>query len=131
MSLKELTKEQHQNAERQNFASTLMSGNISKTSYLKYITNQFHCYSALENHSLFNLPDDRLKRSKKILEDVTELKDELNKKNVDLEKMITQSTKDYIQHVSKISREEDYLAHIYVRYLGDLRGGTNDFKKSS
>ena len=48
MSLKELTKEQHQNAERQNFASTLMSGNISKTSYLKYITNQFHCYSALE-----------------------------------------------------------------------------------
>lgn len=65
MSLKELTIKQHQNAERQKFASTLMSGNISKESYLEYLVNQLHCYSSIENHSIYNLPDERLKRVKK------------------------------------------------------------------
>ena len=34
------------------------------------------------------------------------------------------STEEYIQYVKKhVHTEKQYLAHIYVRYLGDLRGG--------
>ena len=39
MSLKELTIDQHRNAERQKFASVLMSGSIPKQSYLRYLIN--------------------------------------------------------------------------------------------
>tara|TARA_S200000501_G_scaffold370809_1_gene412678 strand:- start:1691 stop:2230 length:540 start_codon:yes stop_codon:yes gene_type:complete len=129
MSLKELTIKQHQNAERQHFASTLMSGNISKELYLKYIVNQLQCYSALENHTLFKLPDERLKRVENIQEDIAELQNKLQKNNKQLLDMITQSTKNYKEHVKRITNEADFLAHIYVRYLGDLRGGQMIAKK--
>ena len=51
MSLKELTMQQHRDAERQKFAGVLMSGKISKKTYLRYLVNQYACYSALENLS--------------------------------------------------------------------------------
>ena len=66
MSLKELTIQQHSNAERQKFASVLMSGKIPKISYLRYLVNQYAFYKALETHSLFNLPNEKLKSSQYI-----------------------------------------------------------------
>ena len=73
MSLKELTKEQHTNAERQKFVPVLMSGEIEVNVYFHYLVNQHACYSALESCQ-FNLPDDRLKRASVIGKDTEELK---------------------------------------------------------
>ena len=55
MSLKELTMQQHRDAERQKFAGVLMSGKISKKTYLRYLVNQHACYSAIENTSFSNM----------------------------------------------------------------------------
>ena len=130
MSLKELTMQQHTDAERQKFASVLMSGTIAEISYLRYLVNQYECYKALETHSTFDLPNEKLKRSHNIQKDINELKKNLKIEEKDmLSMMLTNSTKDYISHVQSIKKEDDFIAHIYVRYLGDLRGGQMIAKK--
>lgn len=127
MSLKELTMQQHRNAERQKFAGVLMSGEIPKKFYLIYLINQHACYHVLETHSLFILPHHNLKRIDKIKEDINELNDDLK---IDTTSVLTKSTLDYISHVKNIKSQEDFNAHVYVRYLGDLRGGQMIAKKT-
>ncbi len=132
MSLKELTMKQHHNAERQKFAGVLMSGKITEDNYLRYLVNQYHCYNILDNHPEYTLPDDRLKRSEKIKEDIDELcrMPMVNYHSVVvLKKYISDSTTDYIEYVNNIKTKEDFMAHVYVRYLGDLRGGQMIKKK--
>ena len=47
LDIKELTMEQHKNAERQEFVKILMSGNIDEQLYATYLYNQLQCYSVL------------------------------------------------------------------------------------
>ena len=126
MNLKELTIQQHRNAERQQFAGLLMSGSIPRSIYLRYLVNQHACYSALENHDLFDLPHKDLERRKKIQKDIHELNDVLK---IDVNAMLTASTLEYLNHVKNIKHQNDFIAHVYVRYLGDLRGGQMIAKK--
>ena len=136
MSLKELTMKQHHNAERQKFAGVLMSGKITKDVYMRYLVNQHHCYSALENHSEFKLPDNRLKRSDKIQKDIEELlyqmtgvESDFRPTDLTWKETLTSSTIDYDTYVVNIKTYEQFMAHVYVRYLGDLRGGQMISKK--
>ena len=76
MNLKELTKENHTNAERQAFVKQLMGGKIDHQLYARYLYNQFPAYEVLElfadQHKLLDdIPN--IKRRSAILSDYMDL----------------------------------------------------------
>lgn len=131
MSLKELTKQVHSDAERTEFAKLLMSGDISKKQYAMYLLQMLEVYIPLENYTAFdghfkNLPG--LSRVPGILQDFRELG---FKPKVDLP--ILKSTVEYRNYIESLGQDDNnrckLLAHLYVRHMGDLYGGQMIKKK--
>ena len=120
--IKELTKEIHQNAERQEFVKTLMSGSIEPRLYATYLYNQLQCYSVLEKYGMENSlfrTTPNLPRGEHIFYDYRALWQDIG-----APPPITESTKKYVAHIESIKEDAEKLyAHIYVRHLGDLSGG--------
>jgi len=122
MSLKKLTKSKHSGAERSWFASLMMSGKITNEQYSVYLKQQFECYNALENRfksisdSISTIPEN-LKRATPIMNDLKELSSDIDSIP------IFESTKKYINYILNECKEDILYAHVYVRYLGDLKGG--------
>lgn len=121
MSLKDLTIEEHKNAEKQEFARKLIKGDITDKEYATYLYNQFPQYELLEvcamAHGLFaEIPE--ILRNKRIRQDYEELWD--SKEPPKLMPVVNQ----YLEHIMKIKDDPHKLmAHIYVRHMGDLSGG--------
>jgi heme oxygenase len=128
MSLKELTKENHTNAERQAFVKVLFSGNIDPKLYATYLKNQHPQYEILEvcamPHGLLTgLPD--IRRAPAINADFVELWGD--DKTVP---PMCPVVKDYMDYIMSIKDQPQRLmAHIYVRHMGDLAGGQMIAKK--
>jgi len=127
-NLKELTSEQHRNAERQAFVKEMFSGKISNERYAKFLFNQHPIYNLLETlanvHGLFDdMPE--LRRAPKIYEDYTEL----SKEDIEPDALLP-VVKEYMDYLMSISEDADRLmAHVYVRHMGDLFGGQMIAKK--
>ena len=122
-NLKELTHEQHKNAERSLFVKKLLKKDITPYQYYIYLSNQFLMYTTLEGYaSEIGLLDgiDEIKRGVQISKDLQELEKEY-KFEIPVH---LKSTGNYIQYIRSISEDpEKLLAHIYVRHMGDLSGG--------
>ena len=129
MSLRELTKDNHTNAERQEFVKILFSGTIDSKLYATYLYNQFPMYELLEvcamPHGLLSdMPG--ILRAKAIRADFEEL---WGSDEEDRPKMCA-VVKGYMDHIMKIKDDPKLLmAHIYVRHMGDLAGGQMIAKK--
>ena len=124
--IKELTLEQHKNAERQDFVRMLMSGHIDEKLYATYLYNQLQCYSILEKYGMHNSlfrDTPNLLRAEHIYYDYKSF-------GIDTPE-ITKSTKEYMEHIETIQDEAMKLyAHIYVRHMGDLSGGQMIMKRT-
>lgn len=122
-NLKELTHEQHKNAERSLFVKKLLKKEITPYQYYVYLSNQFSMYTVLETCAVdagVLQGIDEIKRGTAIAKDLKELE-----KEYEFEIPIyLKSTTDYTRYIYSICEEpEKLLAHIYVRHMGDLSGG--------
>ena len=121
-NLRELTKEAHTNAERQEFVKILFSGKINPKLYATFLKNQHPCYEILEvcamPHGLLtNMPD--IRRAPAILSDYKELWTE-----ADGESELLPVVQKYLDHIMSIKDDpKKLMAHLYVRHMGDLAGG--------
>ena len=121
-NLKELTKEQHTNAERQAFVKVLMSGKINPKFYAAYLWNQHKKYDLLEALATGTRPTSTtcrdIRRKQAIEDDFLELWTRPESP------AIVPSTEAYIMHMKDLLTDPDsIMAHIYVLHMGDLSGG--------
>jgi heme oxygenase len=120
-TLKEQTQEKHKEAETQPFIKEIFQKKVSKHKYAEYLYQLYLIYHAMENIAGPKLGAyegiSGLYRSKAIFEDFQELA------VPDKTYTIKESTLKYIQYIMDITEHNDLVAHMYVRYLGDLNGG--------
>jgi heme oxygenase len=123
MSLREITKDLHHEAETTKFAKQLLSGKISKADYRNYLYNLLAVYDPIEwyagRQGMFaNMPG--LPRLRAIHADFKEL-DEAQYY------YLTPATIEYVHYLHTLGNdpERQHLikAHLYCRHMGDLNGG--------
>lgn len=119
-SLKDLTLEVHQRAERTSFASKLIKG-LTPDEYYRYLYNQYMIYSILESAAERVLSDIKdIFRADRIYADLRELENEYQIENT--ANLLMPVVREYEKHVMNLDRN-GLLAHIYVRHFGDMYGG--------
>jgi heme oxygenase len=119
MSLRDLTKEKHHDAERTEFAKLLLSGKITKEQYACYLTQMLATYAVLEHQAAaHNLFDELhgLPRCRAIFDDLSELSNGTNYE-------ILPATRSYVEYLEQLDDAKKIMAHLYVRHMGDLFGG--------
>ena len=109
--LKESTKHVHDNAEHSTFMEDLMGGSLNTEAYLRLINQYVHIYEALEAVSEHY-------RAEYIRADIRALG-----QDGDIDAPLP-ATAEYVERIrATVNSPERYLAHHYLRYLGDLSGG--------
>lgn len=117
--VREASKESHQSAENSPFMVALLKGELSTDAYCDYLAQLAPIYETLESWLDTKLPlfDRRLDRYERIISDIDSMCGV---------RVVSDETIEYTKHLKSIIKDKDevrFLAHHYVRYLGDLSGG--------
>jgi heme oxygenase len=124
MSLREITKDLHHEAETTKFAKLLLSGKISKEEYANYLYQLILVYNVIEmgnrlEGNFVNLPG--LERTHAIYQDFIEIA------GVDHNYQWLDQTLAYYGYLLDLVRDPmkrpKIKAHLYCRHMGDLNGG--------
>lgn len=124
MSLKEITKDLHTEAERTVFAKKLIKGDLTTEEYANYLWQMVLVYNGIEvaansQGMLKNLPD--IERCHKIYQDCIELVGPYHTLKWN------PTTIEYYQYLLALNYNEEkrhlIKAHMYCRHMGDLFGG--------
>jgi heme oxygenase len=129
VTLRDLTKPEHDSVEKTDFAELLLGGTITPAMYHVYLNAQFHNYTALEValHKQKCIPKELevIYRAELIYKDIMELEEEFDLDHVpDSDKL--NSVKKYQRYIKSLRDDGEIrrlLAHSYVRHFGDLHGG--------
>ncbi|GAB3045175.1 biliverdin-producing heme oxygenase [Sediminivirga luteola] len=126
--LRESTQEAHEAAENASFMSSLMGGHLSAEAYADLLDQYWFFYRALEQKAdafegdpqIGEIVDRRLDRLPAIETDVLALRGRPAHETEPLP-----ATVEYVARIEGIGADEPerFLAHHYLRYLGDLSGG--------
>jgi heme oxygenase len=123
MSLREITKDLHHDAETTKFAKLLLSGKIEKQDYKNYLYNLLAIYDPIEWYSnrqgmFATMPG--LPRLRAILADFNQLDDGSYC-------YLTPATLEYQTYLHALGNDPErkhlIKAHLYCRHMGDLNGG--------
>jgi heme oxygenase len=123
MSLRDITKDLHHEAETTKFAKLLLSGKIEKTDYRNYLYNLLAIYDPIEwygkRQGFFDkMPS--LPRLRAIVQDFNELDDGSYH-------YLTPATLEYQTYLHALCNDPErkhlVKAHLYCRHMGDLFGG--------
>lgn len=120
--LKELTWENHQNAERMVVARKLLKG-MPAPEYHRFIYNQYVQYEALEvaaRDAGMLEGIEGICRAPGMLADMEELEEEFGIERD--ESVLCPVVQEYVDYVNNLEGE-GLIAHIYVRHFGELHGG--------
>lgn len=124
MSLKEITKDLHHEAETTQFAKLLLGGKISDKDYANYLYQLVLIYNAIElgnrvEGNFANLPG--LERTHAIYQDFIEIA------GIDHTYKWLPGTIEYYNYLLDLVRDSTkrprIKAHLYCRHMGDLYGG--------
>lgn len=111
-TLKELTQENHRKAERSAFVGAMMRNQLTTNQWSRYLAWKRDILLFLDAKLNLTSKHSEFDRSQQFEKDILDT----NGGDVDL-----RATQDYIEHIN--SNIKDAWAHVYVHYLGDLRGG--------
>lgn len=123
------TAERHSKAEHSTFMSDLMEGSLDAAAYTQLLTQYEYIYEALESVAhRFRQLDDELTRpfNQPGLDRLASIRHDLRqlRKPGDAMPPCLTSTNDYVERIRQTAASpERFLAHHYLRYLGDLSGG--------
>ena len=112
MTLKEATAELHSKAEKMEFNQRMFRGELSPLEYGNYLTQQLVIFLEIECREV--LPNENLKRSEVIRQDINELGVYTFK--------INKATNDYVVYLGDLN-QSSLNAHIYLNYLALVYGG--------
>lgn len=117
MTLKELTKDKHEQAENTKFMKCVFNKTLPNSLWNDYTFQRALIYSSIESKCInFNLisPRSELIRAPKLMDDFLYAQQDY---------ICRQITIDYQQYIRQLTDPQLILAHLYTWHMGDLFGG--------